>query len=283
VNRRKWLQIATAGAVSAAGSGLYATTVEPRWFDTSHTAIRMPKLSQNVRVLHLSDLHSSADVPTELLLDAVRAGVATQPDLICLTGDYITTLRQYDAHGLGLVFRKLAQVAPTYAVVGNHDCGTGRKSGASSEIIRELLASNGVNVLHNLSTTVEMKNGAQLSLVGTGDVWNSSEFRPAEAFSDVDASLPVMALIHNPDSKRVLQEQPWDLMLSGHTHGGQVRVPFVYRYWLPISDTRYVAGLYRLGGGKQLYITRGVGSPKGIRFRCRPQISVLELQPDLSS
>lgn len=278
MNRRKWFQLAAAGAAGAAGSALYAT-VEPRWFDISRTVIALPKLEQPVRILHLSDLHSSADVPTELLWDATLAGVNSKPDMICLTGDYVTTLRQYDAAGLAKVFRKLADTAPAYAVVGNHDCGTGRKSGNSSQAIRDLLADSGVNVLHNLSTTVALPNGAKLSLVGTGDVWNSVEFRPAEAFAEVDESLPVVALIHNPDTKRVVADNPWDLMLSGHTHGGQVVLPFVHPYWLPVTDSRYIAGLYRLAKGRQLFITRGVGSPKGIRFRCRPEVSVLDLRP----
>jgi len=282
VNRRKWIQLAAAGAASAAGSGLYATTVEPRWFDVSHTAIRLPKLQQSLRVLHLSDLHSSAEVPTELLLDATRAGISSKPDLICLTGDYVTTLRHYDAAGLDRVFRMLAQSAPTYAVVGNHDCGTGRKSGNSSQAIRDLLQSSGVNVLHNLSSTVELKNGAKLSLVGTADIWNIAEFLPATAFEQVDEDLPVVALIHNPDAKSVLAEKPWDLMLSGHTHGGQVLLPFVHPYWLPVMDARYIAGLYVLDQGRQLFITRGVGSSKGIRFRCRPEVSVLDLYPSQS-
>ena len=282
VNRRKWIQLAAAGAASAAGGGLYATTVEPRWFDISHTAIQMPKLQQPLRVLHLSDLHSSAEVPTELLLDATRAGIARKPDLICLTGDYVTTLRHYDAAGLGRIFSMLGGTAPTYAVVGNHDCGTAHRSSNSSQAIRDLLEANGVNVLHNLSCSVELKNGAKLSLVGTADVWNSAEFMPATAFEDVDQDLPIVALIHNPDAKSVLAEKPWDLMLSGHTHGGQVLLPFVHPYWLPVMDSRYIAGLYALEAGRQLYITRGVGSPKGIRFRCRPEVSVLDLQPSES-
>jgi uncharacterized protein len=283
VNRRKWFQLVAGGAVSAAGSGLYATTVEPRWFDISHTAIQLPKLQHPVRVLHLSDLHSSAEVPTELLLHATRAGIDAKPDLICLTGDYVTTLRQYDAAGLAWVFQLLSQAAPTYAVVGNHDCGTARKSRNSSQEIRDLLECNGVNVLHNLSSTVELKSGAKLSLAGTADVWNTAEFKPGAAFEDVDEDLPVVALIHNPDAKALVGDMPWDLMLSGHTHGGQVMLPFVHPYWLPVTDARYIAGLYRLPEGRQLYITRGVGSSKGIRFRCRPEVSVLDLRPSPES
>ncbi len=98
-------------------------------------------------------------------MDATRAGIACKPDLICMTGDYVTTLRQYDAAGLAKIFGTLANTAPTYAVVGNHDCGSARKSGNSSQAIRDLLEDNGVNVLHNLSATVEVESGATSSFL----------------------------------------------------------------------------------------------------------------------
>lgn len=274
MTRRKWFQIAGGSAFAAAGSGLYATTIEPAWFDVSQTTVRLPKLAAPLRVLHLSDLHSSDSVPTHLLIEAAREGIASKPDLICLTGDYVSSFRAYDAKGLGQIFRMLANAAPTFAVVGNHDC----HRDYSSQEIRLQLYSAGVEILHNRSTVVEPRDGVKLVLAGTGDLWNRLEFQPQEAFRAVDAELPVIALIHNPDAKSIVQEHPWDLMLSGHTHGGQVMIPFMDPYWLPVSDHRYIAGLYQWGG-RQLYITRGVGSTKGIRFRCRPEVSVLNLEP----
>lgn len=276
MTRRQLLRFSAGAAISASGSGLYATTIEPRWFDVSHTVIRLPKLRRRFRALHLADLHCSSSVPTELLLDAVRTGIAMKPDAIFLTGDYVSTLRRYDEAGLKEIFGKLAAAAPAFAVMGNHDAEGGYRG--ATDHMRRLLADQGVNVLHNASTTVSVK-GQEIALAGVGDLWNHKEFRPHEAFANVMGEIPAIALIHNPDAKDAVSHYPWDLMLSGHTHGGQVVFPFVHPYWLPVYDQRFIAGLYRWDQGRQIYITRGVGSPTGIRFRCRPEISVLEFEP----
>jgi predicted MPP superfamily phosphohydrolase len=90
--------------------------------------------------------------------------------------------------------------------------------------------------------------------------------------------MPSIVLAHNPDTKDAIEHQSWDLMLSGHTHGGQVVVPFVEPTWAPVVDKRFIAGLYEWSG-RQLYITKGVGNHSGVRFGCRPEVSILELRP----
>ncbi len=270
--------MAASGLIGAAGSALYATNIETRWLEVSRTVIRLPKLTAPVRILHLSDLHSSPEVPNGLLWNAARAAIAAKPDLICLTGDYVSNFVQHDEKGLRETFRLLLGAAPVHAVMGNHDSGSWDGTAHTSKPIRDLLESCGVTVLHNRSARFDARNGASLSLIGVGDLWNYEEFQPADGFRDADPELPAIVLSHNPDSKKPLAEHPWDLMLSGHTHGGQVLVPFVEPTWLPVVDRRFVAGRYDWHG-RQLYITRGVGSTKGIRFRCRPEVSILDLAP----
>ena len=109
----------------------------------------------------------------------------------------------------------------------------------------------------------------------SGDLW-PDEIESNAAFSSVDPHTPVILLAHNPDSKDVLSERTWDLMLSGHTHGGQVRIPFDGPRFAPVTDKRYVAGLAPWGS-RQIHVSRGVGNLVGIRFRCRPEVSVLLL------
>jgi uncharacterized protein len=104
----------------------------------------------------------------------------------------------------------------------------------------------------------------------------SGEFDPDSAFQDAEPGKPTIVLCHNPDGKSAMRRVPWDLMLSGHTHGGQVCVPFVHPLWTPVRDKRYIAGLNQWEG-RQLYITRGMGSPKHLRAGCRPEISILNL------
>jgi hypothetical protein len=96
------------------------------------------------------------------------------------------------------------------------------------------------------------------------------------AFAEVPADDPAILLAHNPDTKDVLGDRPWDLMLSGHTHGGQVVLPIVGERFVPVRDKRFIAGLKRWNG-RQVYVTRGVGNIDGVRVNCRPEVSVLDL------
>ncbi len=92
------------------------------------------------------------------------------------------------------------------------------------------------------------------------------------AFTDVAADAPAILLAHNPDTKDVLADRPWDLMLSGHTHGGQVVLPFVGERFVPVRDKRFIAGL-KEWNGRQVYVTRGVGNVAGVRINCRPEVT----------
>jgi predicted MPP superfamily phosphohydrolase len=83
-------------------------------------------------------------------------------------------------------------------------------------------------------------------------------------------------MCHNPDGKDLLSNDRWDLMLSGHTHGGQARIPGLDPPWTPVLDKRFVAGLYQWEG-RRLFITRGLGSPNRIRAFCRPEASILHI------
>jgi uncharacterized protein len=270
--------LAAFGAASGTvcGTALYARS-EPEWFDISHTPVFLPKLRTKFRALHLADLHSSPSVPTRLLLHATAAGLREKPDAVFLTGDYISYFGSFDRKGLGRVFRMLSDAAPAFAVMGNHDCRRDDPA-RSTRLLRELLAENGVRVLLNDAAGITLRTGAQIQVAGTGDCWNRMEYRPYRAFLEVDPDQPSILLAHNPDTKDDVIHQPWDVMLSGHTHGGQVVLPGIRPYWAPVRDQRFISGLYGWRG-RQLYITRGVGSPRGIRFRCRPEISVLDFQP----
>src|SRR5581483_2186571 len=131
-----------------------------------------------------------------------------------------------------------------------------------------------IRLLHNESELLRVA-GARLRLVGVGDLW-AQHLDARAAFRAVDDSDPVVLLSHNPDSKDVMKEEPWNLMLSGHTHGGQVVPPWWGPRFAPVMDKRYVAGL-NPWGDRQIHTTRGVGSIGSLRFNCRPEVSILEL------
>jgi len=202
-----------------------------------------------------------------------QAGLSRKPDFVCLTGDFVSATHGFDRQGLFGLLRSATATAPTHAVLGNHDGGhwLARWGGTrSTQSMRDLIESAGVHLLHNQCAVVE-----DLTLVGVADYW-SGEFAPERAFARAPHGGATLLLCHNPDAKKDLGRFPWDLMLSGHTHGGQVCVPGITPTWAPVTDKRFIAGLYGWEG-RQLFITRGVGSPRHVRAFCRPEVSLLEI------
>ncbi len=262
-----------AGTMAAAA---YPTLAEPRWTEVTHNRIRLG-LAKPVRVLHLADFHASFLVPMSLIEQSIRLGLEQRPDFACLTGDFITFQHDFDAARYVTALRRLTGAVPTYAVLGNHDGGKWapeRGGFGDHYTVERILADSGVRLLHNRAERVRV-NGAALSLVGTGDLW-SEEIDADAAFSGAEPGLPTVLLAHNPDSKELLRDRHWNVMLSGHTHGGQVIIPFEGPQFAPVEDKRYVAGLGRWGA-REIFVTRGVGNLGGVRFLCRPEVSLLTL------
>lgn len=234
--------------------------------------------AQPIRLLHLSDFHLSSVVSLAFIAESISLGLAQQPDVIALTGDFVTA-RLTQTREYTDILARLSAVAPTFACLGNHDGGrwTHRLGGSATiDAVLGLLSGAGVTCLMNEARQVVIK-GRTMQFIGVGDLW-SGMCNPGKAFVQTperDGAIRVV-LNHNPDAKDLLRRFDWDLMLCGHTHGGQVKLPLIGTPFLPVRDKRYVAGLYRWDN-RQLYITRGVGNLHGIRFNCRPEVSVLEL------
>lgn len=258
---------------------LYPFYWEPRWLDITHRRVRLPALRapRPFRVLHLSDLHASLFVPLSLIDHAITLGLAAKPDLVCITGDFITLREGFDPAQYSRVLRRLSAAAPSFAVLGNHDGGNWTRHHygfADHRMVEGILDDAGISLLHNRSAQVETR-GSRVTLAGVGDLW-SHEVDPVSAFAGVTPDHPVLLLAHNPDTKDRLRSWPWHLMLSGHTHGGQIIVPFEGPRYAPVVDKRYVAGL-KSWGTRQIHVTRGVGNLGGVRFRCRPEVSILTI------
>jgi len=269
------------GAAFAAAAAAYPFVVETGWLETTVTGITLPgrSLPGTLRLLHLSDLHCSSGRDLALVREAIDLGLAGKPHLICLTGDYVTAGRSQPSDEYAAVLRRLPEAAPCYAVLGNHDGGIWTRARGyarnTAEIIR-FVEQAGIQVLHNQAAEVEIE-GAKVTLAGIGDLW-SGEFDAQRAWSQVGPApdRPVIVLAHNPDSKNHLGRDDWDLMLCGHTHGGQVVLPLIGAPYIPVRDRRFIAGLVAWRG-RQVYVTRGVGSILGMRFNCRPEVSILRI------
>lgn len=267
-------------------AAVYARHFEPDWFEVTRTPVRVPGLRPKgvrpFRILHLSDLHASAVVSLDSIEEAIELGLTTNPDLIALTGDFITG-QDIDWSGYSAVLSRLSATAPTVACLGNHDGGVwtqrvGRPY--TADRVEALLADAGIELLHNRTITRRIA-ATPLRITGVGDLW-AGECQPAIAFWEQAPAPPgtlQLVLNHNPDAKDLFNAHPWDLMLCGHTHGGQLWLPILGAPFAPVRDKRFIEGLHPWDG-RQLYITRGVGNLHGVRFNCRPEVSVLELVED---
>lgn len=277
MNRRVFLFGLPTAALSAYG---YAFHLEPGWLEVTHKSVSTGgKLARPIRILHLSDLHASGIVPLSLIDEAFRLGMEQKPDLVCLTGDYVTTDTDFAETPYSSLLARYAARIPIFAVMGNHDGGPwAARSGwfANSNFIQSMLTRGGVTVLHNRAQHVTIGQSG-LWLAGVGDWWAEDLNAPA-AFAEVPQTSadPVIALNHNPDGKTDCAPFPWDLMLCGHTHGGQVRIPFYGPPMVPVIDTRYAVGLNQFQS-RWIHTTRGVGNIEGFRVNCRPEVSLLTL------
>ncbi len=276
-NRRRWLLtlLGAAGATAA-----HTRFLEPGWLEIVQRTIQLgPEPAAPIRLLHLSDLHASGPVPLEFIARAVQLGLAEKPDLVCLTGDFITRrFARFDDYAD--VLKPLAAAAPVFACLGNHDGGKwatrpNYRGHAEHTEVRHLLAAAGATVLLNQSRHLTV-HGRPLRCVGVGDLW-AGELDAKAAFSTPAAqNTPTLLLLHNPYGKDAAADFPWQLALCGHTHGGQCRLPFFGTPFAPVRDHRYVAGLNRWRD-RWIYTTRGVGNLHGVRFNCRPEVTLLTL------
>jgi len=263
------------------GAAVYSRWIESRWLGVGRPTVNLTgrALPNPVKILQLSDLHASDVVPLDFIAKAVRLGLEQQPDLVFVTGDFLTG--RFDRlEDYAKVLRPLSERLPCFATLGNHDGGrwaSARRGYESTENVRELLVQSGITLLHNRSTELGIQKSS-ICLIGLGDVW-AGEFAPKAAFAarPTDEKTPVLVLSHNPDTKEQLRDYHWDVMFCGHTHGGQLQIPLVGAPFAPVRDKRFVKGLHQWEGGRWIYISKGVGNLLGCRFNCRPEVSLITL------
>ena len=259
----------------------YAYHVEPTWLAVNRLTLpvrALPAQLAGVRVAHLSDFHFGPHIPTGYLEEAVERTAAEKPDLIALTGDFIDRGPAHVAAAAKL-FRGLKAPLGVFAVLGNHDFSVHTARGARrhpelDRRVADALSTEGVTVLRNKSVQVE-HNGAKMLVAGVDDLW-SGESNPDAALGGTCANTPRVVLAHNPQSVEQLSAHRADVVLSGHTHGGQINWPGLGRLLLGKKARRWAAGLYPLEAG-HLYVNTGVGFGWRFRFGVRPELAVLTL------
>lgn len=272
ISRRRFLKGAAALGAAGATGGLPTIAVArepvPR---SERVAFAIPGLDpahDGLRVAQLSDLHFGPRTPLSLIRAALDEANRFQPDLVVLTGDFLTRRRE-DVRALREHIGGLA--APTVAVLGNHDVWVDPAGAAAA------LRGHGYEVLENAWTTVRLR-GAPLRLVGIGDhLTRRDDVQASLRGLPASGSTPLV-LAHGPrTADKLAALGRTALCLSGHTHGGQVNLPVVTRLLLASMREPYARGLYRLGP-VQLYVNRGVGmSGISVRVNSPPEVTLATL------
>lgn len=268
----KRLMTVSMGLTGLAGSaGLYGYGIEPYWLEVVHVSIRIPRLPQafdGMRMVQFSDLHLGFHLMAQDLAPIVKTIRRCRPDLLLFTGDLVDDDPNVATGAIPYLSRLRAPLGQ-FAVLGNHDY-------RDPEAIAHGWKRSGFEVLRNEHRLIR-KEGDVIVLAGVEDMLMSHpDIR--QALEGVPAHAGTILMSHCPDVADEAKHHPVDLQVSGHSHGGQIRLPLLGHVITPPGAKKYVDGWYRLNR-MQLYVNRGVGTTLlPIRFYCRPQISVLELR-----
>ena len=271
-------------AASGVGLGAYGILAQSRWFEVTRRQVSIRGLHpalDGLRIVHLTDIHHSRWTSVQWLREIVETANGLSPDVVALTGDYVYRGLQY-VHPAAIELSKLRPRIATVGVMGNHDWWQ------NGELTKWAYAKEGIPLIDNARRfiTPDRKlvewSQSGLCLAGVGDFWDDVCLYD-DALGGVPGGMPRLLLSHNPDvaedSKFLSSGHRVDLMLSGHTHGGQIRLPGI---GTPVTNSKYgqkyAQGLVE-GPVCPVYISRGLGmTAMPIRFGVRAEIAVIELK-----
>jgi uncharacterized protein len=271
MNRRKWIKRAAIGSLLLGGAGAYPV-LEARWCRLRRVSASLPNLPrpfEGTTVAFISDVHHGPFVSRGYIRSIVEMTNALKPDLVLLGGDYCYRGPRFIAPALEDLGKLEARIG-RFAVLGNHDHWDGLQESIDG------LEAAGIPLLRNSGVWLE-KGPSRLRIGGVGDLWCDRQDFDA-ALGDATTRDAVLLLSHNPDVAETLRDPRVGLMLSGHTHGGQIILPY---FGAPIVSSRYgqkyLHGLTR-GPSCDVFIGRGVGTVgPPARLACRPEVVLLTL------
>jgi uncharacterized protein len=278
-SRRKFLGLAAAaGAVAIGCDSILLEPNHPHIVRQEIALRRWPAQLNGFRIALLSDFHYDAHFSAHPLRAAIGMVNSLSPDMIVLTGDFVTA-SEFDgdeekaaahAEPCAALLRQMNAPLGLWAVLGNHDWAT------NPRFIAHALREAGIQVLANRSVAIETA-GARFWLSGVDDVM----FGPSDldmTLANVPADEANVLLVHEPDFADRVARHPVDLQLSGHSHGGQVRLPFLPPPFLPALARKYYQGLHKIGS-LTLYTNIGLGTMGlPIRWNCPPEITLVTLR-----
>jgi uncharacterized protein len=275
MSRRTFLKYAlrgTAGAsLVALGGTYYSTRIEPLSMDVTRLTVTLPNLPPTlagVTLAQVSDIHFGNWMKREHALLIAEKVNELNPDLVAITGDFVSRIDPETPDDISAMMQTFN--APVHAILGNHDHWT------SADTVAAAVRDGGANMLRNANTTFE-RDGAVLHVAGVDDIWENKQDLEA-ALNGIPQDAAVLMLAHEPDyADTVREDGRVGLQLSGHSHGGQVRLPLIGAPMLPWLGEKYSMGLYDVDG-MAVYTNRGVGMVGPyVRFGCPPEITLITL------
>lgn len=281
MNRRTFLKRVALGLAALAAAPpagyAYGRYAEPKWLELTEATLtlkRLPEAWDGVRIVQFSDVHLGFHYEVQALERLIEKINRLQSDIVVFTGDMVDDrLSREEETAAAAALTRLQSKHGVFAVLGNHDYYASRGS-----LVERLLAAGGCGLLRNAAVRL----GAEDSPLWIAGVEDQAAALPnlPRALENVPPEAFTLLLSHCPDFADIALRHPVDLQLSGHSHGGQVRLPFVGEIVTPNYGRKYVQGHYALGGGKlQLYTNRGIGmSVYPLRLFCRPELTVLTLK-----
>ncbi|HEX8948124.1 MAG TPA: metallophosphoesterase, partial [Dissulfurispiraceae bacterium] len=262
-------------AVALASAGLLALAdmymIEPNWIAVERVGIGDPALAdvlRGIRIVQISDIHLQGGIGYRERRLAEKVN-ALQPDILFITGDFFgERASSDDVHALTSLIGELKAGYGIYGVEGNYD-----RPLHSPAVLKELEGA-GLHVLSNETRTIVLPNGKGFCLAGLDD--SKNYFLKSKLLEDLPSGMPSLVLAHNPDIFGEAARAKVNLVLAGHTHGGQVGLPFLIHMSSYANKSTFISGLFN-AGATNMYVNRGIGTTRTpVRFFCRPEITVFE-------
>lgn len=277
MKRRKFIQRTFWGTAGIGFlTGLYTWQIEPFWLEFVKRKMPIANLPDHLigkTLVQISDIHIGNRFDYNYIIDSFKKAQKFNPDFVVYTGDYVSYENKKQFEQLDEVLKHTVKgKIGTVGILGNHDYGKNWSEQNVADKISQQLTNAGIEVLKN-----EQVNISGLNIIGFDDYW-ALNFAPEKVMKKYDKNKANLLLCHNPD---VCDLDIWNgyqgWILSGHTHGGQCKPPFLKAPMLPVKNKRYSQGEIDLNDGRILYVNRAVGHLWQIRFNVRPEITIFEL------
>lgn len=279
ITRRSFLKRSLfAGTGLLAASGLlagYGFGIEPSWYEVSPVRLtfdRLPAAFHGKRIVQFSDVHIGEYYDLSHLRVVVDLINEQKPDILVFTGDLFDYKVTEDPEKTAEMLASLHAPLGKWAVLGNHDYYVNVKA------IQNILRSGHFSTLINSHSTIQL-GGSAIQIAGVDDMTKGKPNVQA-ALQGANSDLFTLLLSHSANYADIAAKEPIDLQLSGHSHGGQIRLPLLGAVVTPPNGNKYVMGHYVVEGSKlQIYTNRGIGTSYApVRFLCRPEITVITLE-----